>query len=61
MSNKSERCSFDNDFGHNVIVIGKTGAGKTSFLSDFLQLSPNIDTTTKIVGEDKDGHEQENP
>ncbi len=61
MNNKSENCAFDNGFGHNVIVIGETLAGKTFLLSDFLQLNPNIDKTTKFVGEDKDGQEQENP
>ncbi|EJG2388495.1 hypothetical protein AM391_RS21385 [Kluyvera ascorbata] len=59
MSNKSEYGAFDNNFGHNVITIGDTGAGKTFFLSDFLRLNPTIDVTTKIVGEE-DGPEQEN-
>lgn len=59
MSNKSEYCAFDNNFGYNVITIGDTGVGKTSFLSDFLRLNPTSDVTTKIVGEE-DGHEQEN-
>lgn len=34
MNNKSENCAFDNGFGHNVIVIGETLAGKTFLMSE---------------------------
>lgn len=46
MNKSSENTLFDTNIGNNKVVLGKTGAGKTFLMSEFILLM------TKVKGEE---------